>query len=247
MRSDQEIKDIVKTKGGYMKLTDEEKTRYSENLKGVDTPKEKLAPDIEELIKEAVARETSHLKQENQKLKEDIGLSQSEWRELKPVKPENKRCQLRKWRNTTDENWKLVVNMKHVRFEWDEETRRYNKDIYRLTLLDYLGDGETSTVEIPYEMLKDCSNNANFEVIEEKKVELAISQGKRPRTATTMDGKHKVYWSPSYNDPNITGRQSQEMVEMIVTRDSGTYTLKCIDKEGQGFILPDFPIEKVNN
>lgn len=273
--TDQEILEIGSQQGGYAKLkTDENKERYKklkenpdllkkqdsapknsedapenkesgENTETQEAPKEQLAPDIQKLIQEAVQQETAHLRQQNAELKQDLGVSQDEWRQLTPTKPENKQYTLRKFRKSTDEDWKIMIDGKHLRMEWNEEMRRHNKDIHKITLIDPKTE-EITTEEVPYEMFKDNSERAHFEAIEEKKVVLAKSQGRRKRTATTKDGKNVIYWSPSY-DGSIAGKQSNEWVDMLVTRDSGTVTLKCLDPEFKGFTLKDFPIEKVNN
>ena len=166
MRSDQDIQDIVKTPGGYMKLQKDERRHYSANLKdsGVksiqqevevavtpDETEDKEAPpaatsavtsdQIQKMIDDAVEAKTRVLQGANDDLRRaSEKLSQDEFTEYTPEKPQNLGCKLRLWRETSDQEYEIITNAQHIKDALIE-----NKDglklptpTYRFTLVDYL-------------------------------------------------------------------------------------------------------------
>ena len=115
---------------------------------------------------------------------------------------------LRLYRTNTNDPHDLIVAFNHLRFDYDEETRKHDKDIYELILLS--DDGTTSTTEMPLIMFPSLNDFETVEIVESTTKELAKNMGKQPRPKTrggytmnylgdSSDGRWEDFYSGTFD------------------------------------------------
>lgn len=188
------------------------------NDEGPVTEKSITMPESElkAFIKEQVEAQTASLRKENQNLKRN--LPEGEWQEANKEIAGNKTATFRVYRADGDAEPGIVVGFKYLRKDFNEETRKHDIDVYRLTVL-YDGAIE-KTVEMPLVEFAKITEREEVEIISMKKKQLVKSHGKI-RAAARQDG----YIYSNQPHTNHAGAGS-EFVDLIEKKDLITVTIK---------------------
>jgi|TARA_Y100000310_G_scaffold140332_2_gene139709 hypothetical protein len=187
--------------------------------------KEELAALMDEKIN-SLRKENLELKTQNQGLEKQIGIG--DWAEVEKGKDRTYTATFKMWRPTTDDKWSLVVDWKHLRFDYDEGTRKYDKDIYKVRLLNDNGDYED--VEMTLSVLSNINDTERVEIVGREDKPLSMSQGKVRKSTVTRGG---ATMSVNYKEPGIDVPEGGEWVDLSVHRTDTIFTMKR--KSGQKF------------
>jgi hypothetical protein len=93
---------------------------------------------------------------------------------IAPVKPKHT-ATLRKWRKDSDSPWGFLVKAQHHKFEYDEDTRRHDKDMYKFTFR--FEDGKEEDVLLPYLELTKMNDTETVRILEMPKKQFVKNQG----------------------------------------------------------------------
>ena len=224
--------DELKAKG-WVNLSKDEKEEY-QSLKPADQEKMSVSKeDIQKMVDEAAEKKVEQLRIENAELKQhslslerQVGLG--DWQDVDTNKKRSHTAQFKLWRKDTDQAWGLIVDWKHLRFDYDENSRKYDKDIYKVTLMD--DQDNKSEVEMTIKELGEINEKETVQIIDMQKKVQVMSMGKVRRSPKTRDG---YTLSPGVNLEGLIRPDGGEWVDQSVTRDLITCTVKR--KNGQVF------------
>ena len=232
--------DELKIKG-WVNLSKDEKEEY-QSLKpatqeativseeeNVTLSKSELRRMMESVAEDKISTlkmENAELKQHSLSLEKQVGLG--DWQDVDVNKKRSHTAQFKLWRKDTDQVWGLIVDWKHLRFDYDENSRKYDKDIYKVTLMD--DQGNKSEVEMTIKELGEINEKETVQIIDMQKKVQVMSMGKVRRSPKTRDG---YTLSPGVNLEGLIRPDGGEWVDQSVTRDLITCTVKR--KNGQVF------------
>lgn len=167
---------------------------------------------------------------------EELGFTASrEWQKIQEDKKKYRTAKLLKYRKTTDDPWEYVIDVRHLRYDFNPETRKYNMDIQKLTLINTSkmvdGKPEQRVIEADLQALVRMKDFDLVKILETKKEDFVMVQGQVLRSEVDEDG---------YVNPN---RKTTELVDLKVVRPKTTCTVELPD----GTVLKDIPAEKLNN
>ena len=234
-----ELSAVVKVGGGYMKLDSKAKReRYTEllgKMKG-DTEKVTLSRnEIQQMINEGIAA----FKKEAKKSFEDDneGLSEAKrfgkWIKSKEPVKLNSIASLRVYREdglVDDEDAGLIVDWKFIKNAFNEETRKFDDPLFRLTVR-YKGD-KMKDYEVLLKNWVQINDFEKVEIIKQQVEEQEYSDG-----FGQMPEKQGGY---SLSSPGLFGTKGSklpgETFEYKVYRKEITCTVKR--KNGETFVIP---------
>ena len=242
MRTDEEIIDLVKnTKGGFMKLSGEEKTHYSASLKGVKEVKEEVKEEAKEEKKEPENFDTgetitisksdlSSLINDAIKQKEVEEPELGDWQKYNPAKSKNRTCKLALYQVDGDSPSGVVVDYKYLRKEYNEETRKNDHIIYRITVKyeDGVKEHEVNWKKFNLEDKK----METAEIIETKREKIVRNHGR-----VAVAHREKGYIYSSLLDLSVEGKAGNGFVDQLEIADRTTFKIKR--KNGDILSLPD--------
>jgi len=221
----------LKTKG-WVNLTKDEKAEY-QGLKGssskVVSQEETITVkkgDLHKMIDEAVEAQTAHLQNQTNHLERQIGLG--DWQDIES-KERKHTAHFKLYRTNTDEDFRLIVDWKHLRFDYDEETRKHDKNIYKITLID--DKGEESLAEIELTAFARIQDLEVVDIIEQEKKKQVKTTGKVRRAPT----KSGYVLSSGVGLAGLSIPEGGGYVDQTVVQDKITCTVKR--KSGQIFIV----------
>ena len=161
-----ELKKKLAEVGGYMGLSKKEREEYSALKKEPtkEKPKEDTVTlsraELGDLIGDAVSKEAARIREADSEGFEKM--DESKWHEYKEPKDRNKTATLKIYQEDSDREPELVVKcVVHTHYGMDEETRRKNKLVFKVTLLSK--DGETREVKMD---AVDYAQIRNIETVE---------------------------------------------------------------------------------
>jgi len=240
----EELKVKIKEGGGYMKLSKDEQSEYSALLKqqkesapdeeSPEFDKEALDSIIKEHVDAAVARmkeENESLKTEKRNLEKEVGLG--DWKKHEAAKRENKTATLKVYAEDSNQDPGLVIDYKFIKNDFDENTRRYDKPLYRIDCL--LADGSIRQHDVILTDLAQIAERETIEIVEMKTEEQVKSSGK-----IKVPARKNGYIMSKMGDVKDMGTES--VVEALVFRTTGTAV--CKRASGQKF---EIDINKLNS
>jgi len=144
------------------------------------------------------------------------------WEEKKDDKGANKRAHMKLYQKDTDSPLGLIIDWKHLRFDYDEKSRDYDKDIYKITVLY---DDSTEEVEMSLLDFIKINNYETVEIIETKRKKLIKKEGQVRRTGRNKEGYAMSPHPMGGTDHVIMG----DFTDMIVERIEETHIIKRPD------------------
>jgi hypothetical protein len=141
---------------------------------------------LDEIVASAVEKATATA---TRGLERQLGLG--DWKVAKEERNANKRARMRLYQKDTDSPLALIVDWKFLKNAYDENTRAYDKPIYKLTVLH--DDGTKEDVEIP---LLDFSKINNYETVEIIATETRKLEKVHGKVRQTMRNKEGYAMSP---------------------------------------------------
>lgn len=177
--------------------------------------------DLKAMIADEVSKATQTLQQANRSLERQAGMGN--YQPYKPPKEKVYTATLRKYRSNTDEPFSLITDWKHLRFDYNELSRKHDKDIYKVKLRGM--DGSEKWVEMP---LEDMNLVNDFETVTILK--------------KTNDMKQRIhgYTYKKYMDKDnyiYSDRPTAERVPLIELKDDFTCEVQL--ENGDKITLPE--------
>lgn len=162
-----ELKSKMKELGGYMKLPQEEQKEYTALKKAKEAaPSNKMEERLAALEKALADKDV-----ENASLREETQKLQDGWKEYKSPAGQNKTATVKIYKENEDDKGGVIVSVRTFKNNaFDEETRKYNKLIYKANVR--YSDKETKEIEIEAEELAEIREIEKVEVIKENKRKL---------------------------------------------------------------------------
>jgi hypothetical protein len=202
-----ELSAVVKA-NGYMSLDSQEKRKRYSELKAQITESNELVSLTKGDLEAMIDKRLNAYKEEAKKSFEadDEGLAEAKsigkWIKSKTVKKENPTAQLRVYKEDGYSEPGLVIDWKFLKKAFNEESRKYDIDIYRITVLY---SKEEKTYDIPLIQLVQINEFERVEIIKQEVEEQELIQGKG----------RKSYNKGGYNfsDPAFFGTKGQESGE----------------------------------
>jgi hypothetical protein len=211
-----ELQAKAKELGGYLALSKEEKAEY-QSLKPKEAPV--AAPKEDDRIARLEAM-VEKLSGENTNLREETAKQQEGWGEYTPPSDENKTATVKIYRKDADSPAGVVikaVTLKNNAF--DEETRKYDKLIFKATVR--YDDGETEDMEIDGMEFAKMQEIEQVEIIKEDTRKLRKVAGYVPSPDTDKQGfpKRMLSGGSGYGSSIGSGKVPLEVfrVESTVT------------------------------
>ena len=186
----------------------------------------KMVNEIAEKKMGQVLLENEELKRHGSALEKQVGLG--DWVDVGPNKKRSHTATFRLWRENTEQEFGLIVDWKHLRFDYDEKSRDYDKDIYKITLL--MPDDTRRDAELPLKDFGDIKDIETVQIIEMDKVQQVAKIGTIRKSPQTRDG-YKL--SPGVGLEGLLIPASNEWVDQLVTREKITCSVRR--KNGQVF------------
>ena len=166
---------------------------------------------------------------EKAQFKGGTGATAEGWHEFKEPKKPNKTATFRRYREDGDAPWGIIVDWRFFKNEYDENTRQYNKPIYKMVV--QYDDGNRKEYEIEWIKFAAITEIERVEIIKEEKKTVAMSQG--TVTKAFRDAEGYIY------SPHVGGGQVKvkgeisTQVPLLVKKDEITVTVKR--ENGQEF------------
>ncbi len=132
----------------------------------------------------ALRDENAALKTQNQGLEKQVGIG--DWKAVEDTRKRKHTATFRMWRPDTDQPFALIVDWKHLRYDYDENSRKHDKDIYKLTLLHE--DGTKTHTEMSLSEFATIGDVETVEISEKEDTELVKVHGKIRKAAKGRDG-----------------------------------------------------------
>jgi hypothetical protein len=176
----------------------------------VSLTKDELQQIIKEAKEEATIKAGENLTQ----------LQVGEWSERDDSQKVNKTARMKLYQKDSDSPLGLIIDWKHLRFDYDETTRQHDRDIYKLTVL--YEDDVTEDVEMP---LLDFARINNFETVElidsDRKV-LVKKEGKVRKAGRNREG----YVMGSHPSGGTDHIMLGDWIDVEVERIDETHTIR---------------------
>lgn len=125
--------------------------------------------DLAKMVAEEVT------KQQSQQSFPARPLAPTGFTEAKPKEKAKPVATLRKWRKDSDSEYGLMVNAAHHKWEYDEDTRKHDKDMYKFTFL--MPNGKEEEAILPYLELTKMNDVEIVRILEMEKKEYEQNQG----------------------------------------------------------------------
>jgi hypothetical protein len=176
----EELKAKAKSLGGYLGLPKEEQTEYTALKKDLDSVTYQTQPTGSPVFSEGakklaeddritrLEKMVENLSKENSNLREETAKIQEGWGDYVAPKDQNKTATIKIYRKDSDSPAGVIV--KAVVFknnDWDEETHKFNKLVYTVTLR--YDDGTTEDVKLGAMELADLREIEKVEIIKEER------------------------------------------------------------------------------
>lgn len=179
--------------------------------------------DLMKMVEEIAEAKVMKLREENETLKhsleKEIGLG--DWQDLGAVKDRKHTAKFKLWRDNTDEPFKMIIDWKYLRMDYDEATRAYDKPIYKITLQD--DEAKTSFTELTLKQFSEILDSETVDIVKMDKIQQGVKLGKVRKAAQ----KEGYTLSPGVNLSGLElHNQSQPFVDDIVTRDKIICTVR---------------------
>jgi len=232
---------------GFVNLKGEERTEYSQlkelyEAQGEEQPKNddntiiKLTKaDLRALVTELTNEQLKEFQNEKGGLERKI--FGNKWLEWTPEVQQNKTATFRLYQEDSEKEVGLIVDRWFFKNVFNEETRKTDKPIYKITLL--YADGKTAEAEISLEELAKIENWEKVEVIEWNRKKVFKDFGEVLVTKQDKDGTY-LYSHPT-GSSSMIAQKTAESVPLRVFRDVGT--CKCKRQSGQIF---EVSIDRLN-
>jgi hypothetical protein len=229
--TDQSRLEELKAKRVWLHGTEGEKAEYkvltgasaepAEKTDTITVKKEELMKMVEEIAESKVQK----LREENQELqKHSLSLEKAAgigtWQNLGDVKERTHTGRFKLWRANTDEAWKMIVDWKHLRFDYDEISRNHDKDIYKVTLMDEAGMKTDSELSLP-----DFAKILDHEIVDIIKMDKQ-QQVMKLGSVRRSSKKEGYSLSPGINLDLKLNNEANPWVDDIVTRDNIICTVR---------------------
>lgn len=136
--------------------------------------------ELSRMIQDAVEKERDRNKTETRALEAVVGINS--WREKGPQKDIIRTATLRKYQKDSESPEALIIDWKFHKMEWDEDTRRHNKAIYKVKLK--YPDGNEETIELPLTRFAELKDYATVKILKQTKKEFEQISGfvrRRPK------------------------------------------------------------------
>lgn len=202
-----ELSAIVKA-NGYMSIDSQEKRKRYSELKAKITESNELVSLTRGDLEAMIDKRLNAYKEEAKKsfAESDDGLEEAKsigkWIKSKTVKKENPVAQLRVYKEDGYAEPGIITDWKFLKKAFNEETRKYDIDIYRINVVY---SKEEKTYDIPLIQMVQINEFEKVEIIKQDIEELELIQGKG----------RKSYNKGGYNfsDPGFFGTKGQESGE----------------------------------
>ena len=178
---------------------------------------QRMANEIAESKIAEIRQEQSDMRMMEQNRSKQYG----DWSEVGDKGTKKYFAKFKLWRPDTDSPEGLIVDWKHLRFDYDKNSRKHDKDIYKITLL--YEDDSRKDVEMPLLVFGMINNEERVEIISTKSKELKMSQGKVRRSGKHKDG---ATMSKNVQDPGIDSFDTNDWVDLEVRRLDRSMTVK---------------------
>lgn len=221
----EELSTVVKATG-YMSLDSQEKRKRYSELKSKFTESSEVLSITRGELQAMIDKSVQSYKNEAKKSftdSEEEGLDEAKrlgkWIKSKQIKKENPTAKMKLYREDGFSEAGLIIDWKFLKKAFNEETRKYDIDIERITVL--YDKGVTKTYEIPLLQLVQINEFETVEIIKQNVEEQEMSQG-RGMKAYTKGGY-------SFSDPGFFGTKGQipgDSFEYMVTKKEVECTVK---------------------
>lgn len=224
---DQELKEFNELRAivqadGFMKLESKAKRdRYRELKDKYEFTEEKVMiskADLKTMLDEAVDR----YKQEALKEYKESGLEEAKqmgkWIKARQIKEKNKIAKLRVYREDGAAEPGVIVNVKILKYAFNEATRKYDDPIARIKVLFATGEEERDIRLVELSAIQEYETVEIIKTVEEPQV-LIQGTGNRPYTK----GGYQ------FSNPGMFGAKEQQVgdeFDYIVTRKDVMCTVK---------------------
>ena len=153
---------------------------------------------------------------------------EDEWAEEEEGVDGFKTARIKLYQKDTNAPKGLIVDYKHLKWDYDENTRQHDKDIYELTVL--YEDEKTEKVQMSILDFSHISLSEKVEIVESNEKVLAKVYGKVRKTVQNREG-----YSMS---PHSTGGDVNRLVgDAWVDEKVTMVTTKCIVKRPNGQLV----------
>lgn len=171
---------------------------------------------LQEMVDRAVAAATSGQQKKLDDLEKQLG--PGNWRKATPGKQKIYTATIRKFRKDADSPWELVVDWKVMKNNvWDENTRRFNKTIYKVTFQN-LETGEQRVEDnFALEDFIKVNNYEKVKIIELKKEPLQRVHGYTHTKRKTKEG----YVTDEPLDVEVELLETMDFITAVVEFDNG--------------------------
>ena len=177
--------------------------------------------ELQDLIDSRVKMATKPLQEQNDVLAKQ---TQGGWKEFVPPKDRNKTARMRLWRKDTDQEFGVIIDWKHLKFDYDEATRKYDKDIYKINILK--ADGTHEEHEIPLIEFSKMNDFETVEILKSDKKTMIKSHGDVYVSGVDKNG----YTMAANLDRTISGFRTSTKVPM----NEMTTTCECLIRRPNG-------------
>ncbi len=113
------------------------------------------------------------------------------WTPKKPSKPKDLTATLKRYRDDSDSPEGLIIDWKFFKNEYDENTRKYDKPMYKLTIWYPKGQNPSTSkkeVIMPLEQFAAITNRITVKILKQDKEEFELVQGFVRMKEKTKDG-----------------------------------------------------------
>ena len=178
--------------------------------------------ELDKIIAEQVAKQTVDSERRMESLERQVGMG--DWKLAKKEKPMLRTARFKVWQKDSKSPEGLVVDWKHHKFEYDERSRAYDKDVYVYTIAypekdKKFEDWKKEEIEMPLEAFAAINKHETVTILK-REVEVAErSHGQVRRTLKTKEGY-------TYLNPNMTG---DEIVDLVETKEVATCIVEMAD------------------
>ncbi len=211
---------------GWAKLNGDQRKLWQE-LKGnqtAPTTSDTITLKKEDLFK--MVEEIAEEKVQKFKLAQQTGMAQAhgKWQDVDTNQKRKHTARMKLWRKTTDDDWGMIIDWKHLRFDYDENTRTHDKDIYRITLL--YEDGAKKEEEIMLKEFAEINDIEQVDIVEmDKKTQERIDPNNPKIRRSPQVGGYT--FSPGYDMYGLKMPDAGGIyVDNIVTQDKITCTIR---------------------
>ena len=145
---------------------------------------EKMVFEIAEKRVDGLMNENQLLKQQNRGFEREMGLGS--WKEAGKEAKRSHTATFKLYRLNSDDALGLIIDWKHFEFEYDPDTKRRDRDMYKITCL--YEDGSKKDFTMPLTEFSQITDMERVDILEWEEKELVMVQDKIRRSARSLDG-----------------------------------------------------------